>query len=220
MKKRIPRVGVGGPVGSGKTALIEALVPYLVDAGRKVGIITNDIVTQEDAERMKKKLSRDQKIVPEELIIGLETGGCPHTAVREDPSMNISLVEEMEARHPDLDLIFIESGGDNLTLTFSPALIDYFIYVIDVAEGDKIIRKDGLGIKQSDLLIINKIDLAPYVASTVAEATTPHADLNIMRRDAEKMRSGKPFVFISIRKSEGVDEVVKHIRRFVLFEDV
>ncbi len=151
------RIGVGGPVGSGKTALIEAITPRLMEKGMSVLIITNDIVTTEDAKHVRKTL---KGILMEDRIIGVETGACPHTAVREDPSMNIAAVEEMEAKFPDADVVLIESGGDNLTLTFSPALVDFFIYVIDVAAGDKIPRKDGPGISQSDILVINKIDLA------------------------------------------------------------
>ena len=152
------RIGVGGPVGSGKTALIEAITPYLLAKGMKVLIITNDIVTTEDAKHVRKML---KGILVEERILGVETGACPHTAVREDPSMNIAAVEEMEARFPDTDIVLIESGGDNLTLTFSPALVDFFIYVIDVAAGAKIPRKDGPGISQSDILHNNNTDLAP-----------------------------------------------------------
>ena len=173
------RIGVGGPVGSGKTALIEAITPYFLKLGLQVLIITNDIVTTEDAKHVRKML---KGYLAEERIIGVETGACPHTAVREDPSMNIAAVEEMETKFPDSDVVLIESGGDNLTLTFSPALVDFFIYVIDVAAGDKIPRKDGPGISYSDILVINKTDLAPYV----------HADLEVMRRDSELMRPGKP----------------------------
>ena len=181
------RIGIGGPVGSGKTALIEAITPRLLEMGYKVLVITNDVVTTEDAKHVRKML---RGVLVEERIIGVETGACPHTAVREDPSMNIAAVEEMEARFPDGDVVLIESGGDNLTLTFSPALVDFFIYVIDVAAGDKIPRKDGPGISQSDILVINKTDLAPYV----------HADLEVMRRDSELMRPGKPFVFSAYRE--------------------
>ena len=199
------RIGVGGPVGSGKTALIEALTPRLIEKGLKVLIITNDIVTTEDAKHVRKTL---KGILHEDRIIGVETGACPHPAVREDPSMNIAAVEEMEARFPDADIVFIESGGDNLTLTFSPALVDFFIYVIDVAAGDKIPRKDGPGISQSDILVINKTDLAPYV----------HADLEVMRRDSEAMRPGKPFVFTNCMTGEGIEDLVALIRRMALFD--
>ena len=199
------RIGIGGPVGSGKTALIEAITPRLLERGHKVLIITNDVVTTEDAEHVRRML---QGILVEERIIGVETGACPHTAVREDPSMNIAAVEEMERRFPDGDVVLIESGGDNLTLTFSPALVDFFIYVIDVAAGDKIPRKDGPGISHSDILVINKTDLAPYV----------HADLNVMRRDSEAMRPGKPFVFTNCMTGEGVDELIDLICRMALFD--
>lgn len=200
------RIGIGGPVGSGKTAIIEALTPRLLDRGFKVLIITNDVVTTEDAEHVRRML---KGILVEERIIGVETGACPHTAVREDPSMNIAAVEEMEARFPDGDVVLIESGGDNLTLTFSPALVDFFIYVIDVAAGDKIPRKDGPGISHSDILVINKTDLAPYV----------HADLGVMRRDSAAMRpSGKPFVFTNCMTGEGIDELTDLICRMALFD--
>ena len=199
------RLGIGGPVGSGKTALIEAITPRLLDMGYKVLVITNDVVTTEDAKHVRKML---KGILVEERIIGVETGACPHTAVREDPSMNIAAVEEMEARFPDGDVVLIESGGDNLTLTFSPALVDFFIYVIDVAAGDKIPRKDGPGISQSDILVINKTDLAPYV----------RADLEVMRRDSELMRPGKPFVFTNCMTGEGIGELVALIRRMALFD--
>ena len=200
------RIGIGGPVGSGKTALIEAITPRLLDRGHKVLIITNDVVTTEDAEHVRRML---KGILVEDRIIGVETGACPHTAVREDPSMNIAAVEEMERRFPDGDVVLIESGGDNLTLTFSPALVDFFIYVIDVAAGDKIPRKDGPGISHSDILVINKTDLAPYVK----------ADLNVMRRDSEAMRpGGKPFVFTNCMTGEGIDELVDLICRQALFD--
>ena len=199
------RIGVGGPVGSGKTALIEALTPRLMERGYKVRIITNDIVTTEDAKHVRKTL---KGILMEDRIIGVETGACPHTAVREDPSMNIAAVEELEAKFPDADIGFIESGGDNLTLTFSPALVDFFIYVIDVAAGDKIPRKDGPGISQSDILVINKTDLAPYVG----------ASLEVMRHDSELMRPGKPFVFTNSMKGEGIDELIDLIDRMALFD--
>ncbi len=199
------RIGIGGPVGSGKTAIIEAITPRLLDRGMKVLIITNDIVTTEDAKHVRKTL---KGILLEDMIIGVETGACPHTAVREDPSMNIAAVEEMEARFPDGEIVLIESGGDNLTLTFSPALVDFFIYVIDVAAGDKIPRKDGPGISQSDILVINKTDLAPYV----------HADLEVMRRDSEAMRPGKPFVFTNCMTGEGIEELLALIRRMALFD--
>ena len=158
---RIPRVGIGGPVGSGKTMLIEQIVPILSANGYKVSIISNDVISKEDAERMRQNLATKKGLLPEELVIGVATGGCPHTAVREDPSINLSVVEELELKYDFLDLILIESGGDNITTTFSPALADYFIYIIDVTGGDKYPRKRGLGIENCDLLVINKIDIAP-----------------------------------------------------------
>jgi urease accessory protein len=203
--KKITRVGVGGPVGSGKTALIEAITPVLIDMGVRVLVITNDVVTTEDAKHVQRTL---KGILIEERILGVETGACPHTAVREDPSMNLAAVEDMEARFPDTDLVLIESGGDNLTLTFSPALVDYFIYVIDVAAGDKIPRKNGPGITQSDILVINKIDLAPYVG----------ASLEVMERDSRMMRSGKPFLFTNCKTNEGIPALVQLIRENVLFD--
>ncbi|MBO4984268.1 MAG: urease accessory protein UreG [Bacteroides sp.] len=199
------RIGIGGPVGSGKTAIIEAITPRLLQMNLKVLIITNDIVTTEDAKHVRKML---KGILMEERIIGVETGACPHTAVREDPSMNIAAVEEMERKFPDADIVLIESGGDNLTLTFSPALVDFFIYVIDVAAGDKIPRKDGPGISQSDILVINKTDLAPYV----------HASLDVMREDTERMRPGKPYLFTNCFTGQGIDELVELIRRMALFD--
>ena len=199
------RIGIGGPVGSGKTAIIEAITPRLLERGHKVLIITNDVVTTEDAEHVRRML---QGVLVEERIIGVETGACPHTAVREDPSMNLAAVEEMEARFPDGDVVLIESGGDNLTLTFSPALVDFFIYVIDVAAGDKLPRKDGPGISHSDILVINKTDLAPYV----------HADLEVMRRDSLAMRGDKPFIFTNCFTGEGIDSLVDTICRMALFE--
>lgn len=201
------RIGVGGPVGSGKTALIEAITPRLMDKGMSVLIITNDIVTTEDAKHVRKTL---KGVLLEDRIIGVETGACPHTAVREDPSMNIAAVEEMEARFPDADVVLIESGGDNLTLTFSPALVDFFIYVIDVAAGDKIPRKDGPGISQSDILVINKTDLATYV----------HASLEVMDHDSRLMRPGKPFVFTNSLTGEGIDELVDLLFKMALFDKV
>lgn len=204
MEKKIPRVGVGGPVGSGKTALIEALVPVLVRNGYKPIVITNDIVTKEDAEHVKRTL---QGILSPDRVLGVETGGCPHTAVREDPSMNLIAVEEMERRYSDSDILFVETGGDNLTLTFSRALVDYFIYVIDVAAGDKIPRKNGPAITQSDLLIINKIDLAHLVG----------ADLQIMERDSKMMRKSRPFLFTNCHTKEGIDAVYQLVKKEVLF---
>ncbi len=206
MAKRIPRIGVGGPVGSGKTALIEGLVPRLIALGKEVVVITNDIVTIEDALHVKRTLAG---ILDPERVLGVETGACPHTAVREDPTMNLAALEEMEARFPDSDLVFVESGGDNLTLTFSPALADYFIYVIDVAAGDKIPRKQGPAITQSDLLVINKVDLAPYVSASLA----------VMEADARRYRGSKPFIFTNCKTGEGLEAVLGLIRREVLFEE-
>jgi urease accessory protein len=201
------RIGIGGPVGSGKTAIIETITPRLLELGLKVLIITNDIVTTEDAKHVRKTL---KGILVEERIIGVETGACPHTAVREDPSMNIAAVEEMETKFPDSDIVLIESGGDNLTLTFSPALVDFFIYIIDVAAGDKIPRKDGPGISHSDILVINKIDLAPYVG----------ASLDVMRHDSELMRPNKPFVFTNTLTGEGIDKLVDMIFKMALFDKI
>jgi urease accessory protein len=205
---RIPRVGIGGPVGSGKTMLIEQIVPILSAKGYKAGIISNDVVSKEDAERMRQNLATDKGLMPEELVIGVATGGCPHTAVREDPSINLSVVEELESKYDFLDLILIESGGDNITTTFSPALADYFIYIIDVTGGDKYPRKRGLGIENCDLLVINKIDIAPYVG----------ADLKIMEKDAKIVRNGKPTVFVNSKTGQGVNAVVSFILKDVLFD--
>jgi urease accessory protein len=207
--KHIPRVGIGGPVGSGKTALIERVVPVLTAKGYKVGIISNDVVSKEDADRIRRNLSFEKHIVPEDLVIGVAVGGCPHTAVREDPSMNLSVVEEMEAHHGELDMILIESGGDNITTTFSPALADYFIYIVDVAGGDKYPRKRGLGIENCDLLLINKTDLAPYVG----------ADLKIMERDSRIIRGKKPFLFVNCKTDLGIDKVADHLIHDVLFDE-
>lgn len=196
------KIGVAGPVGSGKTALIEILIRKLAK-DYSIGVITNDIYTKEDAEFLCKN-----SILPRERIIGVETGGCPHTAIREDASMNLEAVEELMDRFPDIELMFIESGGDNLSATFSPELVEATIFVIDVSEGDKIPRKGDPGISRSDLLIINKIDLAPYVG----------ADLSVMERDSKKMRGDKPFMFTNIRDDQGVDEVVKWIKENVMLE--
>ena len=208
MGSRVPRVGIGGPVGSGKTMLIEQIVPILSAKGYKVSIISNDVISKEDAERMRQNLATDKGLMPEELVIGVATGGCPHTAVREDPSINISVVEELEAKYPFLDLILIESGGDNITTTFSPALADYFIYIIDVTGGDKYPRKRGLGIENCDLLVINKIDIAPYVG----------ADLKIMERDAKIVRGNKPTLFVNSKTGQGVNAVAFSIVKDVLFD--
>jgi urease accessory protein len=192
------RVGVAGPVGSGKTALVDALCKALRDEFR-IAVVTNDIYTKEDAQFLIRSGA-----LPEERIVGVETGGCPHTAIREDASINLQAIDALSHRFPDLDLIFVESGGDNLAATFSPELADVTLYVIDVAGGDKIPRKGGPGITKSDLLIINKTDLAPHVG----------ASLEVMDRDAARMRGPKPFVFTSIRRGEGIrpvaDFVIKH----------
>ncbi len=191
------RIGVGGPVGSGKTALLDALCKRLRER-YALGVVTNDIYTKEDAEF----LIRSQAL-PEQRIIGVETGGCPHTAIREDASMNLAAVEDLQRRFPDLDLVFIESGGDNLSATFSPELADLTIYVIDVAEGEKIPRKGGPGITRSDLLVINKIDLAPHVG----------ASLEVMAQDTKRMRGERPFVFTNLREARGLEDIVAFIER-------
>jgi urease accessory protein len=191
------RVGVGGPVGSGKTALLEVLCKALRDR-YEIAVVTNDIYTQEDAQI----LMRAQAL-PFERIVGVETGGCPHTAIREDASMNLAAVEDLQQRFPDLDVVFIESGGDNLSATFSPELADLTIYVIDVAEGEKIPRKGGPGITRSDLLVINKIDLAPYVG----------ASLEVMEADTRRMRGERPWVFANMKTRQGLDEIVAFIER-------
>ena len=189
------RVGIGGPVGTGKTALMDALCKNFRDR-YEIAAITNDIYTKEDAEFLTRAGS-----LPRERIVGIETGGCPHTAIREDASINLAGVADLRRRFPDLDLILIESGGDNLAATFSPELADLTIYVIDVSAGDKIPRKGGPGIMRSDLLVINKIDLAPYVG----------ANLDVMDRDAKKMRGDRPFVFANIRAGTGVDAIARFI---------
>ncbi len=203
--KKITRIGIGGPVGSGKTAVIETITPRLIARGIKPLIITNDVVTTEDAKQVRRTLNG---VLIEEKIVGVETGACPHTAVREDPSMNIAAVEELEEKYPDSDVILIESGGDNLTLTFSPALADFYIYVIDVAAGDKIPRKNGAGVCQSDILVINKRDLAPYVG----------ASLDVMARDSKIMRGEKPFLFTNCKTGEGVDDLLQLILDLALFD--
>jgi urease accessory protein len=198
------KIGIAGPVGSGKTALIERLSRKLAGV-YSIGVITNDIYTREDAEFLTR-----HSLLPADRIIGVETGGCPHTAIREDASMNLEAVDELAQRFGDLRIIFIESGGDNLSATFSPDLADLSIFVIDVAEGDKIPRKGGPGITRSDLLIINKIDLAPYVGASLA----------VMEEDARKMRKGAPFVFTNLMTMEGLDSVITWIRKYGLLEDM
>ncbi|HEY8919209.1 MULTISPECIES: urease accessory protein UreG [unclassified Chitinophaga] len=204
MSRTYVKIGIAGPVGSGKTALIERLSRNMLHQ-YDLGVITNDIYTKEDAEFLTKN-----SLLPAERIIGVETGGCPHTAIREDASMNLEAVDEMAARFPGIQLIFIESGGDNLSATFSPDLADVTIFVIDVAEGDKIPRKGGPGITRSDLLVINKIDLAPYVG----------ASLEVMERDARLMRKGQPFVFTDLMKGTGLDAVINWIKKYALLEEV
>lgn len=201
-------MGIGGPVGSGKSMLIERLVPILAKKEYQISIISNDVISKEDADRMRLNLATNRGLVPENLVIGLATGGCPHTAIREDPSMNMSVIEEMEKNHPELDLILIESGGDNITTTFSPLLADYFMYIIDVAGGDKYPRKGGLGIENCDLLVINKIDLAPLVG----------ANLDTMKNDAQKLRDKKPFLFTNCKTDEGINKVSDYIIHDVLFD--
>jgi len=190
------RIGVGGPVGSGKTALLDALCKAMRD-DYDIAVVTNDIYTQEDAQF----LTRSEALPPER-IIGVETGGCPHTAIREDASMNLAAVEDLQQALPELEAVFIESGGDNLSATFSPELADLTIYVIDVAEGEKIPRKGGPGITRSDLLVINKIDLAPYVG----------ASLDVMEEDSKRMRGDKPFVFSNLKDQTGVPDIISFIK--------
>lgn len=204
MERKYVKIGVAGPVGSGKTALIERLSRRIAN-DYSIGVITNDIYTKEDALFLERNslLSKDR-------IIGVETGGCPHTAIREDASMNLEAVDEMVGRHPDIEIVFIESGGDNLSATFSPDLADVTIFVISVAEGEKIPRKGGPGITRSDLLVINKIDLAEMV----------RADLGIMESDSRRMRNGAPFVFTNMMNDEGLDAVIGWIKKYALIEDV
>jgi urease accessory protein len=196
------RVGIGGPVGSGKTRLIEQLIPRLRAAEVNLAIITNDLVTDEDAERI-----RRSGLIAPERVRAVETGACPHTAIREDPTMNAQSADELDRAFPGLDLILIESGGDNLASSFSLDLVDHWLFVIDVAGGDDIPRKRGLGVLSCDLLVINKVDLAPYVG----------VDLPRMRREAEAVREGRPTLLTNCATGEGLDEVVRHLRREVLF---
>src|SRR5215470_14164242 len=187
--REVPRLGISGPVGSGKTALIEQLVPYFQARHKRIAVVTNDILTQEDAERL-----RGRGFLPADFIIGVETGACPHTVIREDPTMNLEAVRVLEERIPDLDLILLESGGDNLASTYSPELADAFIFVIDVAGGDDIPRKQGPGITRSDLLIINKVDLAPHVG----------ASLGLMILDTQRVRGTRPFVLTNCKTGQGI----------------
>jgi urease accessory protein len=203
MQKPI-RIGIGGPVGSGKTALVDSLCKTMRD-GYGLGVITNDIFTREDMEFLVRS-----EALPPDRIIGVQTGGCPHTAIREDASMNFDALEEITTRHPGLDIVFLESGGDNLAASFSPELVDASIYVIDVSGGDKIPRKGGPGVTRSDLLVINKTDLAPHVG----------ADLGVMARDAKLMRGDRPVVFTNLKTGAGVPNVISWIRRELLYEKV
>lgn len=205
MDDNVLRVGIGGPVGSGKTALIEALVPMLIESGHRPAVITNDIYTQEDAQHVRRTLAG---VLEPERVVGVETGACPHTAVRDDPTMNLAAGAEMLERFPDTDTLLYESGGDNLTLTFSPALVDLFIFVLDTAEGEKMPRKRGPGITDSDLLVINKIDIAKYVRT----------DINVMESDAHRVRDNRPVVLTDCLTGQGIDEIAVYLesRRKVL----
>lgn len=196
------KIGIGGPVGSGKTALVESLARRL-QSEYDLAVITNDIYTKEDADFLIRR-----GVLPPERVMGVETGGCPHTAIREDASVNLEAIRALRERFPALELVFVESGGDNLAATFSPELVDATIYVIDVAEGEKIPRKGGPGILRSDLLVINKVDLAPYVG----------ADLEVMERDARKQRGDRPFVFTNLKTGEGAERVAQWIKTDLLFE--
>jgi urease accessory protein len=197
------RVGVGGPVGSGKTALLEQLIPRFIARGTDLAVITNDLVTKEDAERI-----RRSGLIAPERVLAVETGACPHTAIREDPTMNIAAADALDARYPALELILVESGGDNLASSFSLDLVDYWLFVIDVAGGDDIPRKRGLGVLQCDLLVINKVDLAEYV----------RVDLERMTREAHAVRNGRPMLLTNCATGEGVDAVADQIAREVLFD--
>ncbi|ELZ29643.1 urease accessory protein UreG [Halosimplex carlsbadense 2-9-1] len=199
----VATVGIGGPVGSGKTALVTELVPRLREAGLDVGVIANDVLTQEDADALRERFAG---IVPEDLVAGVETGACPHTGIREDPSMNLAQIDDFLADHPDLDLVIVESGGDNLAATFNPELADYSLYVISVAEGEDIPRKRGPGVVDCDLLVINKTDLAPHV----------DVDLDVLEADAADVREG-PFVFTNCKAGDGVEDVQEHVSEGVLF---
>jgi urease accessory protein len=201
-KKNVARLGIGGPVGSGKTALLECLVPILTQQGIEIAVVTNDLLTTEDADRLKRK-----GFLPQDRIIGVETGSCPHTAIREDPTMNLLAIQDLEILHPQLDLILIESGGDNLASTFSYDLVDSYIFVIDVGAGDDIPRKNGPGFVQADLVVINKIDLAPYV----------DADLDLIRQEAPQHRNGKAIAYTNCKTGDGLNEVVDFIQEQLLF---
>jgi len=194
------RIGIGGPVGAGKTLLVERLTRYMNDEF-KIAVVTNDIYTKEDAQFLVKN-----SVLPEDRIVGVETGGCPHTAIREDASMNFAAIDELKDKHPDLSIIFVESGGDNLAATFSPELVDFSIYIIDVAQGEKIPRKGGQGMIKSDLFIINKIDLAPYVG----------ASLEVMETDTKAARGTKPYIFTNLKTDSGVCDVIDWIKKDAL----
>jgi urease accessory protein len=202
MSDQAIRIGIGGPVGSGKTALVDALCKRM-RASYQLGVVTNDIFTREDMEFLVRS-----EALPADRIIGVQTGGCPHTAIREDASMNFDALEELGRRHPGLDLVLVESGGDNLAASFSPELVDAAIYVIDVSGGDKIPRKGGPGVTRSDLLVINKVDLAPHVG----------ASLEVMARDAREQRGDRPFVFSNLKTGEGLDSIISWIERQLLFD--
>jgi urease accessory protein len=203
MTSRVPTIGIGGPVGSGKTSLVRALVPRLCEVDLDIGVIANDILTQEDARVLEESF---EGIIDPELVAGVETGACPHTGIREDPSMNLEQIDAFLDSNPDLDLVIVESGGDNLAATFNPELADYFLYVISVAEGEDIPRKRGPGVTDCDLLVINKTDLAPHVG----------VDMDVMETDAEAVRDG-PTVFTNCKEEEGVETVTEHIHEQVLF---
>jgi urease accessory protein len=202
-RRSAARVGIGGPVGSGKTTLLERLIPRFLARGTSIAVITNDLVTHEDAERI-----RRQNLLPAERVVAVEAGACPHTVIREDPTLNLEAAEALERAHPGLDLVLIESGGDNLASTFSLDLVDYWLFVIDVAGGDDIPRKRGPGVVQCDLLIVNKADLAPYVG----------VDLDRMLREAAEVRRGRPILLTDCRAGEGIDAVVERIGHDVLFD--
>ncbi len=196
------RVGIGGPVGSGKTALIEQLIPFFINRGNEIAIVTNDLVTREDAKRL-----QQSGLLAPERVIAVEAGACPHTVIREDPTLNIQAADRLDNEFQNLDIILIESGGDNLASTFSLDLVDYWMFVIDTSEGDDIPRKRGPGVVQSDLLVINKVDLAPYVG----------ADVDLMVKESQEVRDGKPLVLTNCKTGEGIEEVVNHIVNNVLF---
>lgn len=199
------RIGIGGPVGSGKTRMIERLLPLLHEAGLSVAVITNDLVTREDAERIARS-----GLIPPERVAGVETGACPHTAIREDPTVNLDAVARLEREHGPLDVVLIESGGDNLAATFSSDLADWWVFVIDVAGGDDVPRKGGLGVLQADLLVVNKVDLAPYVG----------ADLDLMRADVEIARRGRPAIFSDLGTDESPREILRELFRAALFDRI